>query len=324
MNNNRNSDEQPLVSIIMNCYNGEKYLKQAIDSIYVQTYTNWEIIFWDNVSTDNSADIAKTYDKRLKYFRGKEYVPLGAARKKAIEKSSGKWIGFLDTDDLWYPNKLERQIKVVENSEYALCYAGIRAIYENGKDHVTTVPQHDQGMLFGQLLVNWDIDMVTPIVRRSALLKHKINFDPKIYGSEEINLFLRLAAKEPIVAIKEVLGVSRHVKGSITSRVSDKWSQDYEYTLDQIAQENPGIDSIFCDEFAYARMKVHYLSAKHYVMKGNIVEAKKSMRNIPGNQPQYAILRLSLYFPFGWNLIHFVLDRMKIRYLLKDLRRKWD
>ena len=116
-----NKKSQPLVSVIMNCYNGEKYLREAIDSIYAQTYTNWEIIFWDNVSTDSSADIAKTYDKRLKYFRGKEYIPLGAARKKAIEKSSGEWIGFLDTDDLWFPNKLSMQLKEIDDNDYIFC-----------------------------------------------------------------------------------------------------------------------------------------------------------------------------------------------------------
>ena len=67
-----NKKGQPLVSVIMNCYNGEKYLREAIDSIYAQTYTNWEIIFWDNASTDNSAEIAKLSDSRLKYFYGEE------------------------------------------------------------------------------------------------------------------------------------------------------------------------------------------------------------------------------------------------------------
>ena len=90
----------------MNCYNGEKYLREAIDSIYAQIYENWEIIFWDNNSIDNSAEIAKTHDNKLKYFKGNHTVPLGAARKKAFEKASGEWIGFLDTDDYWYFQKL--------------------------------------------------------------------------------------------------------------------------------------------------------------------------------------------------------------------------
>ena len=59
---------QPLVSVIMNCYNGEKYLHKAINSVYAQTFENWEIIFWDNASTDSSAEIARSYDGKIRYF----------------------------------------------------------------------------------------------------------------------------------------------------------------------------------------------------------------------------------------------------------------
>ena len=61
-------EEKPLVSIIMNCYNGDHFLREAIESVYRQTYLNWEIIFWDNASIDNSANIAKSYDDRIKYY----------------------------------------------------------------------------------------------------------------------------------------------------------------------------------------------------------------------------------------------------------------
>ena len=82
-----NKNNQPLVCVIMNCYNGEKYLREAIDSVYAQSYKNWEIIFWDNLSTDSSAKIAKSYDSKLRYFVGQETIPLGAARNKALSKS---------------------------------------------------------------------------------------------------------------------------------------------------------------------------------------------------------------------------------------------
>ena len=99
---------EPIVSIIMNCYNGETYLDESISSILSQTYKNWELIFWDNKSQDKSAEIFKKYnDKRLKYFYAKEHTTLYKARNLAIEKSSGEFIAFLDTDDLWSSNKLE-------------------------------------------------------------------------------------------------------------------------------------------------------------------------------------------------------------------------
>src|SRR3989304_6187690 len=102
------------VSIIMNCLNCAKYLREAIDSIYAQTYKDWEIIFWDNASTDDSAVIAGNYDGRLRYFRDEEVVPLGKSRNLAMEKAGGEYIAFLDCDDKWMPEKLERQIPLFE------------------------------------------------------------------------------------------------------------------------------------------------------------------------------------------------------------------
>ena len=96
---------KPLVSVIMNCYNGDRFLRQAIDSVYCQTYDNWEIIFWDNASTDSSAKIARSYDDKIRYFLATKNTPLGEARNLALNKASGKYVAFLDCDDLYFPNK---------------------------------------------------------------------------------------------------------------------------------------------------------------------------------------------------------------------------
>ena len=93
----------PLVSIIMNCHNGEKYLKESLNSIVNQTYKNWELIFFDNNSNDNSKKILSSYenDQRIKYFKSIEFLKLYDARNKAIEQAKGEYITFIDTDDLW-------------------------------------------------------------------------------------------------------------------------------------------------------------------------------------------------------------------------------
>ena len=108
----------------MNCYNGENYIKESVNSVINQTYNNWEIIFWDNVSTDSSSKIIKSYnDPRIKYFYAEKNIPLGGARNKAIEKSNGKYLAFLDVDDLWFPEKLSLQIPLFEkNSKVGLVY----------------------------------------------------------------------------------------------------------------------------------------------------------------------------------------------------------
>ena len=85
----------PLVSVIMNCYNGETYLKEAIESILSQSYKNWEIIFWDNLSTDDSKKIiSKFNDKRIKYFCSKKFLNLYHARNLAVNKASGEYLCF--------------------------------------------------------------------------------------------------------------------------------------------------------------------------------------------------------------------------------------
>ena len=94
----------------MNCYNGEMYLREAIDSVYAQTYQNWEIIFWDNASTDATQGIARSYNEKLKYFRSKETTILGKARVEATKQVNGDYIAFLDADDVWLENKLEKQV----------------------------------------------------------------------------------------------------------------------------------------------------------------------------------------------------------------------
>ena len=117
---------KPFISIIMNCYNGEKYLKTSIQSLVSQSYKNWELIFWDNKSTDKSKTIFFEFnDNRFKYFKSKKFLKLYEARNYAIEKARGKYICFLDVDDWWTRDKLLKQIIMIRNNK------SINFIYSN-------------------------------------------------------------------------------------------------------------------------------------------------------------------------------------------------
>ena len=126
-------ESKSLVSIIMNCYNGQRHLKKAIDSIYQQDYHDWEIIFWDNASNDDSAKVAKCYDKRLKYFLAPSNTSLGEARNIALQKACGKYVAFLDCDDKYLPEKLTKQVNMMEINQCALCYGSVIVINEEGE-----------------------------------------------------------------------------------------------------------------------------------------------------------------------------------------------
>ena len=118
------SEVKPLVSVIMNCHNGEKYLEESIQSVISQTYDNWELIFWDNRSEDKSSEIFKKYqDKRFKYFYANKHTSLYEARNLAIQKSTGDFISFLDTDDLWEKQKLEKQMDYFDDHSIGVVYS---------------------------------------------------------------------------------------------------------------------------------------------------------------------------------------------------------
>ena len=110
--------KRPLVSVIINCHNGEQYLNQCIQSIINQTYKNLEIIFWDNNSADESLKIVSQFvDKRIKVFKTNKKLDLGTSRNKAIQKSSGDLITFLDVDDWYLPEKINLQVKIFEEKK---------------------------------------------------------------------------------------------------------------------------------------------------------------------------------------------------------------
>lgn len=101
----------PLVSIIVNCLNGEAYIAAALDSALAQSFEDWELILYDDQSTDGSAEIFHSYaDPRFRYIFAKKPLELTQARDEAIRHSCGEWVAFLDQDDLWMPDKLERQL----------------------------------------------------------------------------------------------------------------------------------------------------------------------------------------------------------------------
>ena len=108
----------PKVSIIVNCYNGELFLEKCLLSIIRQTYKNWELIFWDNRSTDNSKSIfEKIKNKKFKYFKAKKFTNLYAARNLALKKAKGEIIMFVDVDDEWLEDKIDQQIKIFKKNK---------------------------------------------------------------------------------------------------------------------------------------------------------------------------------------------------------------
>ena len=119
------------ISVIVNCHNGEKYLKKCILSIVNQKYKNFEIIFFDNFSSDNSKKILDQFkDERIKYFYSEIKLSLYQARNEAVKKSSATFIAFLDVDDWWDENYLFSKEKFLDDVNYDYFYSNVICFYE--------------------------------------------------------------------------------------------------------------------------------------------------------------------------------------------------
>ncbi len=122
-----------LVSIIMPSFNTANFIGKTIESVLNQTYKHWELLIIDDCSTDNTDEVMLKYrDERIIYKKNKKNLGAAISRNKALEKARGKWIAFLDSDDLWYPTKLEEQINFMKENKYFFSYTNYEEIDENG------------------------------------------------------------------------------------------------------------------------------------------------------------------------------------------------
>lgn len=209
----------PRVSVIMNCLNGERYLREAMDGVFAQTYTDWEIVFWDNASTDSSADIAKRYGERVRYFRSEETYPLGKARNLAIAQARGEYVALLDCDDVWLPDKLDKQVPLGDaDSSIALIYSDSFFIDQDGmvigRCFKRAPPAEDA--FIGLLTRRNFIPCLTVLMRRMVVEKVG-GFNPALGYAEDFDLFLRILREHKSAYVKEPLAKYRIHGGAITA-----------------------------------------------------------------------------------------------------------
>lgn len=119
-----------LVSIIMPSYNTADYISESIKSVQAQTYTNWELIIVDDCSTDNTDEVVGAFlgDQRIRYLKNKKNSGAAVSRNRALREAKGRWIAFLDSDDLWVPEKLEKQIGFMKKNGYSFSYTNYEEI----------------------------------------------------------------------------------------------------------------------------------------------------------------------------------------------------
>tara|TARA_B110000008_G_scaffold276582_1_gene316124 strand:+ start:2698 stop:3576 length:879 start_codon:yes stop_codon:yes gene_type:complete len=230
---------KPLVSVIMNCYNGEEFLSEAINSVLSQTYDNWELIFWDNLSSDKSKEIFSNFkDDRLKYKLSDKHTNLSEARIKAINASQGDLIAFLDVDDFWKEDKLEKQVSLFDDQTIIFSCTSVKVIYENSfKKRNINPPNKINGYIFNELLENYFVVLSSLIVRRLAYFSIG-GFEKKYHIIGDFDLVTKLASNGRCGICHEYLTLNRKhskneslIKSSIHTKELLDWKSNNAYLL---------------------------------------------------------------------------------------------
>ena len=237
---------EPLVSVLMNCYNGEKYLQEAIDSVLAQTYKNWELFFWDNRSTDRSAEIFKSYnDHRLKYFLSHEHTDLGSGRAKAFKYLKGEFVAMLDADDIWLAKKLEKQVPLFEDPEIGIVISDTFFFNEKTEKALYGKKLPLTGSVFEKLMTNYFVSSETIVFRMSTALKLPRAFDPDFNFISDFDLVVRLSRISKMAFCPDVLAKWRVHEGSHTWKYPLTFVEEKERWIMKQMAEDPSFSEIY-------------------------------------------------------------------------------
>lgn len=249
-----------LVSVIMPSFKCGRFIEKSIKSVQSQTYTNWELLVVDDCSKDGTVDIVEELmlgDKRIRLFKNRNNSGAAISRNKALEEAKGRWIAFLDSDDLWEPTKLEKQIGFMEENGYAFTYHEYIEIDEQDKEigiHVSGKKHVGRLDMFaccwpGCLSVMYDASKI-------GLIQVK-----DIKKNNDTAMWLKVIRKADCFLLPETLGKYRRRANSITPKPI--WQRIWaHYPLFRVAEEMNPISATFwviMNVFGNAYKKMKYV-----------------------------------------------------------------
>jgi glycosyltransferase involved in cell wall biosynthesis len=253
-------DKQDLVSIIMPSYKCGQFISESIRSIQAQTYQNWELIVVDDCSEDNTIDTVlafKKSDDRISLYQNPVNSGAAVSRNIALRNAKGRWVAFLDSDDLWEPTKLEKQIKFMEDNGYAFSYHEYVEIDEKDQELGVHVSGKEKVGKFDMYACCWP-GCLSVMYDASKVGLIQIN---DIKKNNDTALWLKVVQKADCYLLKECLGKYRRRANSITPK--PLWQRIWaHYPLFHVAEEMNPIRAtfwVFMNVFGNAYKKFRYV-----------------------------------------------------------------
>jgi glycosyltransferase involved in cell wall biosynthesis len=233
----------PSVSVIMNVRNGASTLRESVESVLRQSFQDWELIVWDDRSSDESAQIIAEYkDPRIRYFLSPEDTSLGKARSDAIRQAAGTWLAFLDQDDIWLPRKLEQQMALaLVDDTTGLIYGRTVRFYPSGlqRDYdqtheFTLLPEGD---VFNQLFTDSCFIAMSSAVFRRAAVEAVGGIPDAIQIVPDYWLYVAVARRYRVRAVQEVVCRYRMHTANTSRLAALKMNQEVLWLIDQWADQ---------------------------------------------------------------------------------------
>ncbi|MBR4742442.1 MAG: glycosyltransferase [Desulfovibrio sp.] len=297
----------PLISVIVNCFNSSQHLKACLDSLFQQSYSNFEVIFYDNGSTDCSASIAKSYGEKVRYFYGQQTVPLGCARNLALQKAQGELLAFLDCDDLWGKEKLAKQSALFALDKKIGLVCTDTILFDGKKElgRVFAQSKPAKGFVFRELLSRQWISMSSAMVSRQALASLNQDssswnggwFDERLNVCEEADVFYRIAHDWKLDYVDEPLTFWRIHGLNTTFQKYGQFAEETLLILEKHRSLYPNYDQKYADLVQLLQNRATFQKAVHTWHNGNGPLARKLLTQLPHPSPKSRLFFFCTYLP---------------------------
>ncbi|SRR5690554_6500503 len=287
----------PLVSIVIPTFNRADFIKEALDSVFAQTYPNFEVLVVDDGSTDDTRKVLDAYsqDPRLRYFY-QENQGQSVARNYGISEAQGEFICFLDSDNRWLPNKLDISVRALtENPGVSVVYGDIITINEKGEQISTYNMRRHSGHIVAHLFGRNFVSMNTTMSRRECFSEMGA-FDPEQRGAEDYELWLRFSVRYRFLYIPEFLAEYRVMENQLSSDKSLRFRSNQEI-MESFVRRFPQALTLAEQKEGWCRY--HLSKGGYHASVGDLSKAAReywrALRYRPMNKaPWRAVAKLAL------------------------------
>jgi len=282
------------VSVIMNCFNGEKYLHEALTSIISQTYQNWELIFFDNQSTDKSKKIFESFkEPRFTYYYAENHIKLYKARNIAMRKTTGDLIAFLDVDDYWVNTKLERQCNEFDQDKKLDFVFSKYSIVDELYDKVEDKQKVDiSKKKKEELIMNYEVGLSTVMIRQDLLKRRNFSFDENYKIIGDFDAFVELILKVKYLYINKRLSFYRWHDLNLSTVMHDEELEELQYWVDKRKSE------LSLTIINHVVNKIDYMSSIKNIKTKKFFQNLKSLFFYKNNKDKIKLFMYLIYYKF--------------------------